>query len=220
MVATDHASQLNRAMAFLSAIDDARGVSAVRSKRRGLSREVRTAPAQEVRDLGLAVVAAGQRWPGYEILSDRNDVLQSMTALDVEQLGNGLADWASIDAYGILLAGPAWKAGVLSDQDIVEWTRSDNLWRRRAALVATVVWNSRSRGGCGDRDRTLAVCERLVNDREDMVVKAMSWALRALVTWDRSAVEAFLDCHEAVLAARINREVRNKLITGRKAGRA
>jgi hypothetical protein len=49
-----------------------------------------------------------------------------------------------------------------------------------------------------------------------MVVKAMSWALRELIPVDRRAVERFLKRHDAVLAARVKREVRNKLTTGLK----
>ena len=56
----------------------------------------------------------------------------------------------------------------------------------------------------------------LVDDHEDMVVKAMSWALRELVVHDPDAVRAFLQEHENILAARVKREVRNKLTTGLK----
>jgi hypothetical protein len=49
-----------------------------------------------------------------------------------------------------------------------------------------------------------------------MVVKAMSWALRGLVVHDPEAVRQFIGEHEDVLAARVKREVRNKLATGLK----
>jgi 3-methyladenine DNA glycosylase AlkD len=49
-----------------------------------------------------------------------------------------------------------------------------------------------------------------------MVVKALSWALRVLVVHDAEAVEAFLGENEDRLAARVKREVRNKLTTGLK----
>jgi 3-methyladenine DNA glycosylase AlkD len=49
-----------------------------------------------------------------------------------------------------------------------------------------------------------------------MVVKAMSWALRELSKRDPKTVGRFLDEHEGVLAARVVREVRNKLSTGLK----
>ena len=91
-----------------------------------------------------------------------------------------------------------------------------DLWWRRAALVSTVALNVRSHGGTGDIARTLAICRLLVEDHEDMVVKALSWALRELVAHDPHAVEEFLQDHESVLAARVNREVRNKLTTGLK----
>ena len=49
-----------------------------------------------------------------------------------------------------------------------------------------------------------------------MVIKALSWALRSLVQWDRKAVSRFLTEHDDVLAARVKREVGTKLRTGRK----
>ncbi len=64
--------------------------------------------------------------------------------------------------------------------------------------------------------RTLEVCRMLANDHDDMVAKALSWALRELVRHDAGAVQAFLLEHEHVLAARVRREVRNKLTTGLK----
>jgi 3-methyladenine DNA glycosylase AlkD len=76
--------------------------------------------------------------------------------------------------------------------------------------------NLRSRGGTGDTGRTLDICRRLAADGDDMVVKALSWALRELVVWDPEAVRRFLDDHQEVLATRVRREVRGKLETGRK----
>ena len=56
----------------------------------------------------------------------------------------------------------------------------------------------------------------LAADHDDMVVKGLSWALRELVPMDREAVVAFLEDYDGVLAARVKREVRNKLETGLK----
>jgi 3-methyladenine DNA glycosylase AlkD len=99
---------------------------------------------------------------------------------------------------------------------IYEWANSEDLWWRRAALVSTVALNMRSQGGQGDVARTLAVCGLLASDHEDMVAKALSWALRELVVHDPKAVSEFLTEHEAELSARVKREVRNKLTTGLK----
>ena len=76
--------------------------------------------------------------------------------------------------------------------------------------------NSKARGGTGDTRRTLQVCELLLHDRDDMVVKAMSWSLRELAKRDVAAVDRFLSEHQNVLAPRVSREVGNKLRTGLK----
>jgi 3-methyladenine DNA glycosylase AlkD len=65
----------------------------------------------------------------------------------------------------------------------------------------------------------LCICTELIADRDDMVVKALSWSLRSLVWHDPAAVTAFLDEHQRDLAARVLREVNNKLNTGLKSGR-
>jgi 3-methyladenine DNA glycosylase AlkD len=133
----------------------------------------------------------------------------------LEPLGNSMDSWGSVDMFATL-AGPAWRESQVSDARVLRWTRSKNRWWRRAALVCTVFLNRKSQGGRGDTPRTLAVCEQLVKDRDDMVVKAMSWALRDLIAHDRKAVERFLGKHDAHLPALVKREVRNKLTTGRK----
>jgi 3-methyladenine DNA glycosylase AlkD len=65
-------------------------------------------------------------------------------------------------------------------------------------------------------DVALGVCRLLVEDRDDMVVKAMSWALRELSKRDPTAVRQFLDEFQHAIAARVVREVGNKLSTGLK----
>ncbi|HEY1305637.1 MAG TPA: DNA alkylation repair protein [Vicinamibacterales bacterium] len=128
----------------------------------------------------------------------------------------GLSDWGSVDLFGVTIAGPAWREGRISDRHVMRWARSKDRWRRRLSLVATVPLNSRARGGAGDPARTLAVCRLLADDRDDMVVKALSWALRELSKRDAGCVKEFLRTEDQRLAARVRREVRAKLETGRK----
>jgi hypothetical protein len=52
----------------------------------------------------------------------------------------------------------------------------------KAALVSTVPLNNTARGGSGDAVRTTVICDLLRNDRDDMVVKALSWTC---VSWRR-----------------------------------
>ena len=157
-----------------------------------------------------------QRWVAYELLSHHPGALDHLGVEEVERLGEGMADWGSVDAFGCSVSGPAWRRGRIPDAAVQRWAASSDRWWRRAALVSTVLLNLRSRGGTGDTERTLDICRRLAADGDDMVVKALSWALRELVVWDPEAVRRFLDIHHEVLAARVRREVRSKLETGRK----
>ena len=83
-------------------------------------------------------------------------------------------------------------------------------------MVSTVALNTKSKGGTGDTERTLEICQALVEDKEIMVQKALSWALRELLPWDRSAVEGFLATNEQLVSSRVEREVSKKLRTGKK----
>jgi 3-methyladenine DNA glycosylase AlkD len=100
----------------------------------------------------------------------------------LERFGTGMSSWGDVDQFGVLLAGLAWRAGHIEDRVVHAWASRPDRWWRRAALVATVPLNTRSQGGTGDVPRTLAVCELLLDDRDDMVTKAMSWALRSSTT--------------------------------------
>ncbi|MDA1195098.1 MAG: DNA alkylation repair protein [Planctomycetota bacterium] len=152
----------------------------------------------------------------YELLGRRQDVRATLSTRDVEALGHGNDNWKSVDVFACEVSGPCWRDGRVTDAAVKRWARSKDRWWRRTALVSTVPLNMKSRGGIGDAERTLGVCALAVADRDDMVVKALSWALRELGERDPAAVRAFLKKHETALAARVVREVRNKLVSGLK----
>jgi 3-methyladenine DNA glycosylase AlkD len=140
-------------------------------------------------------------------------------ASHLRRLGAQLDSWGAVDTFACYVAGPAWRAEQISDAEVARWARSPNRWWRRAALVSTVPLNVKAQGGTGDARRTRTICRILVDDRDEMVVKAMSWALRSLAAPDPAAVAAFVDDYRGRLAPRVLREVRNKLTTGRKTKR-
>lgn len=157
-----------------------------------------------------------QRGVAYELLCYHLPTMRSLDAAALEALGQGINSWWSVDTFARLLSGPAWVNGQVADETFVNWARSPDLWWRRASLVSTVAFNMRSQGGKGDAVRTLAVCRILACDHEDMVVKALSWALRELVWADSQAVKEFLAEFDFCLAGRVKREVHNKLESGLK----
>jgi 3-methyladenine DNA glycosylase AlkD len=188
-----------------------------RAIRRKYSRMLEQAGPEFVLDVARTLVEDyGYRGPAYELAANHRAAFERIGEPEVEEFGQGINSWWSVDSFARTLAGPAWLRGQVSDALIDRWAHSEDRWWRRAALVSTVALNVRSHGGRGDVGRTLGVCRLLVRDHDDMVVKAMSWALRELVMHDADAVGEFLREHGDVLAARVKREVRNKLTTGLK----
>jgi 3-methyladenine DNA glycosylase AlkD len=196
-----------------------RATGPVRELRREYSRRLAQAAPATVLAVARRLLAEPEfipRFVAYELIAHHRAALGSLGPAELAELGRGLDSWYAVDTFAPYLAGPAWRAGQVPDSLIHEWARSPDRWWRRAALVSTVALNTRARGGRGDTARTLAVCRLLVADRDDMVVKALSWALRELVVHDPAAVRAFLAEHGDTLAARVRREVNNVLTTGLK----
>jgi 3-methyladenine DNA glycosylase AlkD len=177
----------------------------------------------QVLRLALDNLGSGQRYLAYELLRAAPRALAAARVGDIRRFAAGMTTWSDVDCFGCFVAGVAWRTGQIADKEIARFASSADRWWRRAALVATVPLNASSRGATsatGDATRTLAVCTRLLDDRDDMVVKAMSWALRELAKRNPHAVRAFLSEHGERLAARVRREVTNKLTTGRKSPRS
>jgi len=211
----DAAAEIAREIAALPKPDTA----SVRAVRRRWSAELKAAPADEVLAIAKRFeVTASQtgKWVAYELIRFHPAAFAAVSERDVADFASRTASWYAVDAFGTILSGPLWAKGRISDALVARWSTSDDRWLRRSALVATVGLNARASGGAGDAARTLAICRTLAADRDDMVEKAMSWALRALSQRDRPAVEAFMAEMDGRLAARAVREVRNKLRTGLK----
>jgi len=191
----------------------------LRPIRKTFSQKIKNWPPGDVLEFAYVLLGEGgstYRWLAYELIHYHKPTLRSLDAPTLEKLGEGMSSWDQVDTFATYLSGVAWRAGQISDEIIHRWAHSADRWWRRAALVSTIPLNTRARGGKGDVPRTLAVCDLLLTDRDDMVVKALSWALRELIIWDEQAVAAYLNQHEDSLAPRVLREVRNKLDTGLK----
>jgi 3-methyladenine DNA glycosylase AlkD len=200
------------------------GVSAPRMRAvlRPLSRDLRDEPPAVVMAVAHALIDSGvheARQVAFELVGGRADVMASLDLRQIEALGRGNDNWASVDCFGVTVAGPAWRKGRVGDADVHRWSRGPDPWWRRTAAVSTVALNLKSRGGTGDAARTLAVCRLLVADPHPLVRKGLSWALRSLVGVDADGVRAFLATHGDTLPALVRREVTHKLETGLKSGR-
>jgi 3-methyladenine DNA glycosylase AlkD len=194
----------------------------IRAVRRAVSRELlRTEPGGVLALADRLVARDGpfDRFLAYEIITSHRPTLARLRAADLRRLGQGMDSWGDVDTFACYVAGPAWRERQIADGEIARWVRSRDRWWRRAAVVSTVPLNSRARGGTGDAARTLPICRLVLDDRDPMVVKALSWALRELAKRSPADVERFLDEHDDRLPALVRREVRSKLRTGLKAPR-
>jgi 3-methyladenine DNA glycosylase AlkD len=152
-------------------------------------------------------------WTSVVVFNNHPTARTKITAQYLGPLGDRMDTWGLVDAFSAI-AGPAWREGYISDETVMGWTKSESRWWRRAALVCTVFLNRKARGGRGDTPRTLMVCKVLASDKDDMVAKGMSWALRDLSKRDPEAVEKFVEKYSDELPVLVKREVRNKLTLG------
>lgn len=162
-----------------------------------------------------AVTPQETKWLAYELIRHHKAAFAEVSQTLVERFAEHAASWYAVDGLGTILTGRLWAQGRLPDALIDDWAASDNRWLRRSALVATVGRNAVT----PDPERTFRLCLRLADDRDDMVEKAVSWALRWLAQKDRAVVDVFMDEHIELFRPRVRREVAHKLATGLKTPR-
>jgi 3-methyladenine DNA glycosylase AlkD len=190
----------------------------LRALRKGWTAALKDEPAPDVIALAQALerdAPQEEKWVPYELIRFHARAFAAVTQAHVEDFAGRIESWYATDAFGTVLSGPLWARGQLPDGLFDAWSRSENRWLRRSALVATVGRNAKNADPAG----TFELCLRLVADRDDMVEKAVSWALRFLSQRDRPAVVAFMDAQGHRFGARVRREVRHKLDTGVKSRR-
>jgi 3-methyladenine DNA glycosylase AlkD len=114
-----------------------------------------------------------------------------------------LADHACSAAQKRITADP-------SRIDTVEsWTQSDNMWTRRAALVATLPFTKQNFPKDFEleiRDRVLGWAASYCDDRDWFIQKAVAWWLRDLSKHDPARTESFLEENGARMKAFARKE--------------
>jgi 3-methyladenine DNA glycosylase AlkD len=192
----------------------------LREIRKNISRKIKPLDRRVVVEAALTLISRNRvhRFVPYELVQNHPAAMETISWAEIEKLGDGMASWSEVDSFACSLPGPAWAAERIRDSKIKGWAKSSDRWHRRAALVSTLALNGRPPARDSTK-RTLEICQILISDRDDMVVKAMSWALRRLGTVDPEASRRFVDRHREKLASLIVREVTRKLETGRKDGR-
>ncbi|WP_374472866.1 DNA alkylation repair protein [Phenylobacterium sp.] len=196
--------------------------------KRALARAWATAHRAGSPETVLAVVESLFDGAGYDektlaslILGQHRAAREAVRPDDVRRWLGGLVGWAEIDhlcqnlfpASQMLADWPAWGgmiAGLASDPAIS---------RRRASLVL-LTGPVKASDDARLAELAFANVAALEAERDILITKAVSWLLRALTARRPEAVAAYLDAHARTLPPIALREVRAKLITGRKTARA
>ncbi|MBF6421657.1 DNA alkylation repair protein [Nocardia farcinica] len=154
----------------------------------------------EERLAGLLILNLRYARAGKARSSDR-DAQREMADAQREMVERYLAavrrgrvnNWDLVDSSAEYVLG-AWLLDKPRDL-LAELAAADSLWERRVALLSTFAFIK-----AGDASTTFALCERLLDDRRDLIQKAVGWMLREVgKRIDPALLTGFLDRHAARL---------------------
>ena len=169
------------------------GVAAAPLRR--ISRQFRNLPLSEVdrllaspwhEDRSAAVLILGEAYPRSD--PERQERIYRLYLSRTDRI-NG---WDLVDCSAAEVVGRHLRHR--SRKPLHRLARSQSLWERRIAIIATKRWI-----GEGEMDETMALAERMVQDPEDLIQKAVGWMLREVGKRDRAALERFLARHAATM---------------------
>jgi 3-methyladenine DNA glycosylase AlkD len=134
--------------------------------------------SQEAKGIGFGLLSRYHRSFQQEMIDDAEGWL----AQDL------CANWAAVDDLCPRVLTPLVRRFPVLIPRVKRWSRSRNLWLRRASAV-TFVPMARH-GEC--LDDCYAVAESLFGDSEDLIHKAVGWLLREAGRTDMKRLEKFL----------------------------
>jgi 3-methyladenine DNA glycosylase AlkD len=132
----------------------------------------------EVKSVGIEVVARYRRDFAPRLLPAWKRWLAT----------NHAANWATTDLICGALIGPLIVRYPALDAHLRGWASDKNMWVRRASIVGLI---PRARRG-ESLDLVYGIARRLHRDREDLIQKAVGWALREAGKADTPRLEGYL----------------------------
>lgn len=123
--------------------------------------------------------------------------------------GWAVADHACMAGHRRIMADPARL------DEVAQWTSSDHMWTRRAALVITLPYAKLSNpkpDQIAARGRILDWAAGYVADRNWFIQKAVAWWVRDLSKHDPDQSRAFLDAHGDAMKPFARKEAAKYLI--------
>ena len=134
-------------------------------------------PHMESRGIGYQVVGAFVEEADPDLLGQIRRWLE-------EACGN----WGLVDNLAPSVLSPLLRQHPQLVPEVKGWTSSENQWVRRGAAVGFVSLVDDE----GFRDAAYEVATELLDDKEDLIHKAVGWLLREAGKVDRDRLEAYL----------------------------
>jgi len=106
-------------------------------------------------------------------------------------LEKSCGNWAAVDTLAPRVLGPFLDRYPARIREVIRWTKSENPWLRRGAIVAFVPHARKGK----HLDAVYTIAERLLEDEEDLIHKAVGWVLREAGKADAARLERFLRKH-------------------------
>ena len=97
-------------------------------------------------------------------------------------------NWNLVDSSAHLIVG--YHLYTRDRKMLLELAQSKNMWERRIAIVATWYFIKQK-----DLEWTFKIAERLLQDKHDLIHKAVGWMLREAGKKEEAPLIAFLDLH-------------------------
>ena len=129
---------------------------------------------------------------GVALLERRPDLLAAHDLRFIEELLRRSGTWALVDWICTKVAAPIVARTPAAARVLTRWSRDGDFWVRRAALLAQLPG---LRGGRGDFTLFARLAERMLDEREFFIRKAIGWVLRDVSKKRPELAFAFLAEH-------------------------
>jgi len=118
-------------------------------------------------------------------------------------------NWDLVDLSAPNILGDYLLSG--SRRILYKLARSKNLWEKRIAIISTLAFIRNKEFG-----DTIKISEILLNDKHDLIHKAVGWMLREAGKRDQTILESFLDKHYKIMPRTMLRYAIEKLSEGKR----
>lgn len=94
----------------------------------------------------------------------------------LDEILNYITHWGPTDGFSLNIMQPLLRKYTNETKQLIQkWNNSDHIWKKRASVVTF----TRKIGAEGEYvDYLLELCDNLIWDKEDLVRKAVGWALK------------------------------------------